>query len=86
MVFARPNRHLGPFSDWSEPVWLGPVVNSRSNVIHPGISRDGLSLHITSDRPGGVNGENPDGIYELWVSQREDPTPPGNRHRIGTQD
>jgi len=71
-VFSRPNRQLGPFSDWSEPVWLGPVVNSTSNDFHPAISRDELSLYITSDRPGGVNGENPNAIAEMWVSQRED--------------
>jgi hypothetical protein len=72
VVFAKNQRQLGPFSDWSEPVNLGPVVNSGFNEIHPGISRDGLSLYITSDRPGGVNGDNLNGIYELWVSQRED--------------
>src|SRR5260370_6165921 len=46
-------RHFGPFSDWSEPVNLGPVVNSKFNDQHPAISADGLSLYITSDRPGG---------------------------------
>jgi hypothetical protein len=25
VVFANHQRRLGPFSDWSEPVWLGPV-------------------------------------------------------------
>jgi hypothetical protein len=72
MVLSRPNRELGPFSDWSAPVNLGPIVNSRFNDFHPGISRDELSLYITSDRPGGVNGENPNAIPEIWVSQRED--------------
>jgi WD40-like Beta Propeller Repeat len=72
MVLSRSNRQLGPFSDWSEPVNLGPIVNSRFNDFHPGISRDELSLYITSDRPGGVNGDNPNAIPEIWVSQRED--------------
>ena len=72
MVLSRPNRQLGPFSDWSEPVNLGPVVNSGYNDFHPAISRNELSLYITSDRPGGVNGGNPNGVPEIWVSQRED--------------
>jgi hypothetical protein len=29
-----------------------------------------LSLYITSNRPGGVNGENSTGFLEIWVSQR----------------
>src|SRR5215469_2662858 len=62
MVLSRPNRPLGPFSDWSEPVWLGPVVNSTFNEEHPGISRDELSLYISSNRPGGVNGNNPNSV------------------------
>src|SRR6516165_7878028 len=68
-VFSRPNRQLGPFSDWSEPINLGPVVNSGFNDFHPGISKDGLSLYFTSDRPGGVNGGQ---LPEIWVTQRED--------------
>jgi hypothetical protein len=56
VVFAKHQKQLGPFSDWSEPVNLGPVVNSlRSEDYHPGISKDGLSLYISSFRPGGVN-------------------------------
>jgi hypothetical protein len=69
MVLSRPQRQLEPFSDWSEPINLGPVVNSGFNEFHPGISRDGLSLYFTSDRPGGVNGG---GLPEIWVTQRED--------------
>ena len=38
---------------WSPPVNLGPVVNSKFNDRHPAISPSGLSLYITSDRPGG---------------------------------
>ncbi len=69
---------LGPFSDWSEPVNLGPVVNSAFNERHPAISPNGLSLYITSNRPGGIGG----GIPNIWVSQRaslQDPWgPPTN--------
>jgi WD40-like Beta Propeller Repeat len=58
---------LGPFSDWSEPVNLGPAVNSKFNDRHPAISPNGLSLYITSNRPGGIG----DGAFNnIWVSQR----------------
>jgi hypothetical protein len=70
------HERLGQFSDWSEPVNLGPVVNSESNERHPAISPNGLSLYITSDRPGGLGG------VDIWVSQRastDDPwEPPEN--------
>jgi hypothetical protein len=57
-------RHFGQFSDWSEPVNLGPVLNSEFNERHPAISPNGLSLYISSDRPGGLGG------VDIWVSQR----------------
>ena len=49
---------------WSTPVNLGPVINSPYTDQHPAISKDGLSLYFTSDRPGGFGG------MDLWVSQR----------------
>jgi len=58
------------WSAWSAPVNLGPVVNSRYNDNHPAISKDGLSLYVTSGRPGGVNGDNLLQVEEIWVSQR----------------
>src|SRR5215471_13620720 len=68
---------LGPFGPWSTPVNLGPVINqSRTTDLntHPGISKNGLSLYISSTRPGGVNGanigNNSTGFLEIWVSQR----------------
>ena len=42
--------HFGPFSDWSDPRWLGPTVNSSADDFHPAISHNGLSLYITSAR------------------------------------
>ncbi len=74
---------LGPFGPWSEPVNLGPVVNSPFDDNHPAISKNGLSLFITSSRPGGVNGATNLGRFpEIWVSQRasrDDPWgPPQN--------
>ena len=58
------------WSAWSTPVNLGSVVNSTFNDNHPAISKDGLSLYLTSGRPGGVNGVNALQAEEIWVSQR----------------
>jgi hypothetical protein len=52
------------FSDWSAPVNLGPIVNSPFNDFAPAISKNGLSLYFSSDRPGGL------GPSDIWVSQR----------------
>jgi len=60
------------YGPWGTPVNLGPVVNSSYNDNHPAISKDGLSLYITSSplpsppgsRPGGRGGA------DIWVSQR----------------
>ena len=52
------------FSDWSAPVNLGPVVNSASTDIEVSISKDGLSLYLASNRPGGFGG------FDIWVSRR----------------
>src|SRR5215471_5069566 len=48
---------LGPFGRWSTPVNLGPAVNTRDSEGWAAISKNGLSLYFTSDRPGGVNGK-----------------------------
>jgi hypothetical protein len=64
------------YSNWSEPVNLGPLINTAFNDQHPALSKDGLSLYITSNRPGGY------GADDIWVSQRasvDDPWgPPQN--------
>src|SRR5258708_19094257 len=60
------------YGPWGTPVNLGPVVNSQYNDNSPAISKDGLSLYITSSplpsppgvRPGGR------GKADIWVSQR----------------
>lgn len=53
------------YSDWSEPVNLGPVVNTAFVDSDPFISRDGLSLYFVS----GV-GRGGSGGRDIWVSQR----------------
>jgi Tol biopolymer transport system component len=51
-------------SEWSEPVNLGPVVNSNAGDNNPTLSSDGLSLYFASDRPGGL------GNTDIWVARR----------------
>jgi Tol biopolymer transport system component len=58
------------FSEWSPPVHLDAPINSEFNDFGPALSKDGLSLYFTSDRPGGMGGN------DIWVTQRasrEDP-------------
>jgi len=59
---AEEQPRYGP---WGAAVNLGPVVNSKYNDQHPAISKDGLSLYISSDRPGGF------GMLDIWVSHRD---------------
>jgi hypothetical protein len=58
------------YSDWSTPVNLGPIVNSPSSETQMGVSKDGLSLYFTSNRPGGL------GSVDMYVSQRSGPDDP----------
>jgi OOP family OmpA-OmpF porin len=54
------------FTDWSTPMNLGPAVNTAYSDSAPAVSKDGLSLYLTSVRPGnGAQGEG-----DIWVSQR----------------
>jgi len=64
LVFVSFPVAAAKFSDWSEPVNLGRIVNSEFDEFLPAISRDGRSLYFTSTRPGGFGGE------DIWVSQR----------------
>jgi WD40-like Beta Propeller Repeat len=52
------------FSEWSDPVNLGPTINSSFADFGSAISKNGLSLYFSSDRPGGFGGN------DIWVSQR----------------
>jgi hypothetical protein len=55
------------FSDWSEPVNLGSVVNSSLTEFTPEISHDGVELYFASGRQGPF----PAGTFnDLWVSRR----------------
>jgi len=51
-------------AEWSAPVNLGPPINTPLIEASPTLSKDGLHLYFTSNRPGGF------GLQDLWVSQR----------------
>ncbi len=56
------------FTEWSEPINLGPAVNSTFNDGAPAVSKDGRSLYFASNRPGQLGGN------DLYVSQWDDAT------------
>jgi hypothetical protein len=49
---------------WSEPVNLGPIVNTGYYESYPSISSDSLALFFCSERPGGYGGG------DIWVTTR----------------
>lgn len=53
-------------ANWSEPVSLGPTVNSSTYDWAPSISGDGRMLFFTSSRPGGYGGY----WGDVWVTTR----------------
>ncbi|HJQ10840.1 MAG TPA: hypothetical protein VJ840_07385 [Gemmatimonadaceae bacterium] len=55
------------FSDWSQPVSLGPLVNSANSEQQPTVTKDGLTLYFTSGRP--LEGH-PAGDLNIFVSHR----------------
>lgn len=57
---SRPNIH----EPWSDPVNLGPIVNSEALDWQPGISLDGRTLVFTSARAPTVGG------WDLWMAKR----------------
>lgn len=59
--FARRPTASG---SWDEPQNLGPVVNGPFNDGVPKLSRDGLTLFYSSDRPGGA------GRRDIWMTSR----------------
>ena len=60
--------HTASFSAWSEPVSLGPTINSSFNDQQAALSKDGLSLYFASNRPEGPDDANLD--LNIWRSRR----------------
>lgn len=59
---------MAPDSSWTEPLNLGPVVNSIGHELTPFLASDGTSLYFSSDGHGGF------GSYDVFVSRRQDST------------
>jgi len=57
-------------SPWSQPVNLGPPVNTPYWEGGLALSADGLSIFFTSDRPGGQGG------LDIWMTTRSTPGGP----------
>ena len=74
LVMAQaPPSNARRFSDWSAPVYLGPVINSASNDQQPAIAKNGLSMYFSSNRPGGLfSSDRPGGSGgpDLYMSTR----------------
>ncbi|MES0489369.1 MAG: OmpA family protein [Leptospirales bacterium] len=51
---------------WSEPLNLGPLVNSKYNEGTPFLAPDGKTLYFASNTPGGAGG------YDMYVTRRLD--------------
>jgi len=49
---------------WSNPENLGPPINTEHNDSNASISSDGDFIIFTSDRPGGLGGQ------DLWIAKR----------------
>src|SRR6266566_805446 len=66
-----PSAGAQQLSEWSAPINLNALpgqvapINGPSNDQHSAISKDGLTLYFSSDRPGGC------GDFDTWVSQRD---------------
>jgi hypothetical protein len=60
--------HTSNFSAWSEPVSLGPTINTPFTELQSTLSKDGLTLYFASNRPEGPD----DAVLDnnIWVSQR----------------
>jgi hypothetical protein len=68
LLAAYPAGRSPHFSDWSEPVNLGPIVNSEFGEGGPALSKDGRSLYFASNRPGQLGGN------DIYVSQWDELT------------
>jgi len=57
-----------PDGKWSQPVKLGPPINTDKNEISPFLASDNVTLYFSSSRPGG-KGDN-----DIYMSKRLDDT------------
>jgi len=52
-------------SEWSEPVNLGPLINSSALDANAGLSPDEHTIYFVSARPGGLGGN------DIWMAHRQ---------------
>jgi hypothetical protein len=52
-------------SEWSDPVNLGPVINTSALDANASLSADEHTLYFVSTRPGGF------GANDIWMSERQ---------------
>lgn len=66
------------YGDWSSPINVGPPVNTPdSNDTYAILSRDELTMYFTSDRAGGLGGD------DLWYATRDSADAPwGEPHNL----
>jgi len=58
--------HTSNLSAWSEPLNLGPTINTSFNEQQAMLSKDGLTLYFASTRPGTPGST----LADIWVAQR----------------
>lgn len=68
---GRGERRRCVFGPWSAPVNMGPTINGSFNESHPWITRDGLSLYITTTRFSQIASDE-----DIAVSQRSSRSAP----------
>jgi WD40-like Beta Propeller Repeat len=62
---GQSTSEIGKWGPWSTPINVGPPLNTQYNDMYAILTADGLTVYFTSDRPGGLGGD------DLWVSRRE---------------
>ncbi len=64
IVLPQPVGGAPKFSEWGTPQNLGCVVSSPFDDAGAALSKNGLSLYFSSNRPDGFGGN------DIWVSRR----------------
>ncbi len=56
------------YGSWSQPVRLGPQINTPGfRDLAPFVSRDGTTMLVSSNRPGGLA----EGTFDIYITRRE---------------
>src|SRR5687768_2663173 len=59
---------MGPYGEWSAPVWMGIEINTTAQEARAAITPNGKTLYFDSDRPESMGG------LDFFVVQREKKT------------